>query len=145
MDFRRLLLAAALLLGAADAADAQQRGGQPGFWACNRTGVELEIAKALNTGASDGSGRIIISEGWYKVPSGACVKLWPDPMQYKAYLLFAQHKPSNREWSGNVPLCVAPGAFTIRSETCGPGQYKRNFREVIPGGRSTSWTHNFDP
>ena len=42
-----------------------------GFRACNLSNNEIEVAKALDTGVSDGNSRIVISEGWYKLPPNA--------------------------------------------------------------------------
>jgi uncharacterized membrane protein len=115
-----------------------------GFRACNLTAHELEVAKALDTGVSDGTNRIVISEGWYKLPPNACTYLWAGPLQYDHYLVYAQDKTSGREWSGTVPACVSPQAFTIRASTCGPHHQRRLFRQVAVG-RQNGWTHNFTP
>jgi uncharacterized membrane protein len=113
-----------------------------GFQICNETGGNIEVAKALNTGATDGTNRIIISEGWYQVTAGQCVHLWVGELQYKYYLLYAQNKSIGREWKGDIPLCVSREAFTIRSDTCGPGHYRRMFFEVNTGDEP-GWTHTF--
>jgi uncharacterized membrane protein len=140
-----ILLVLAIVAGAS--ATAQQRRPEPaqlGFRVCNQTGDEIEVAKALNTGASDASGRIIISEGWYKLPPSACTLLWSGPLQYRYYLVYAQNKSANREWAGNVPVCVSPQAFTIRSDTCGSQNDRRMLTEVDARGER-HWTHTFYP
>jgi Predicted integral membrane protein len=122
---------------------AQQRP-QPGFRACNLTTREIEVAKALDTGVSDGNSRIIISEGWYKLPPNACTFLWAGPLQYDRYLVYAQDKSTGREWSGTVPVCVSPQAFTIRANNCGSEYQRRLFTQVSTRGQN-GWIHNFTP
>lgn len=132
-----------LIVALAGNAAAQQRS-QAGFRVCNLTGREIEVAKALDTGASDGSSRIIVSEGWYKLPPNACTFLWAGPLQYDHYLVYAQDKVSGREWTGTVPACVSPQAFTIRASNCGSTYGRRLFIQVSVG-RQNGWTHNFTP
>jgi uncharacterized membrane protein len=138
--------ASAVLLavaGWAVGASAQPRGPE-GFRVCNLTAAEIEVAKALDTGVSDGTSRIVISEGWYRLPPNACTVLWSGPLQYDHYLVYAQDKASGREWGGTVPACVTPQAFTIRAGACGPSHQRRLFRQVSVG-RQNGWTHNFTP
>lgn len=135
---RRLVFAAVVLGGvlAAGAAQAQQ-----GFRLCNLTSWPVEVAKALYTGATDGRNRIIISEGWYQFTRGQCAQLWAGALRYRYYLLFAQAKQANREWAGNVPICVSRQPFTIKSDTCGAEHYRRMFFQVDVGDNQ-SWTQN---
>lgn len=119
-----------------------QRPPQVGFRACNLSQNEIEVAKALDTGVSDGNGRIIISEGWYKLPPNACTFLWTGPLQYERYLVYAQDKSTGREWAGTVPVCVSPQAFTIRANNCGANYQRRLFTQVDTR-RQDGWTHNF--
>jgi uncharacterized membrane protein len=142
--FSSFALAAALLGTFATDASAQQRA-QQGFRVCNQAGTEIEVAKATSTGASDGSAPIIISEGWYKLPPQACAYLWPGPLQYRTYLVYAQDKASGREWTGQVPICVSPEAFTIRSGTCGARQERKLFIPVNVGNERYTWTYVFRP
>jgi uncharacterized membrane protein len=140
---KRVSVVLCVLAFCAVGAAAQPRAPE-GFRACNLTAHEVEVAKALDTGVSDGTGPVIISEGWYKLPPNACTNLWAGPLQYDRYLVYAQDKASGREWSGSVPACVTSQAFTIRGSTCGPTQQPRLFRQVTVG-RQTGWTHNFTP
>lgn len=136
-------VALAGLLAAPSAADAQQR--QLGFRACNHTGDEIEVAKAVNTGPANSRGQIAISEGWYKLPPSACTVLWSGPLQYRYYLVYAQDRNSGRQWTGSVPICISQQAFTIRSDACSQYTEQRMFRQVDVGSERTSWTHNFTP
>lgn len=145
MRIAAILLALAALGSATEAAAQQRRPGSPGFRVCNQTASEIEVAKAVNTGATDAGQRIIISEGWYKLPPGACTLLWPAPLNYLSYLVYAQDKVTGRQWSGTVPICVSGQAFTIRSDTCGSGYDRRLFNQVNMGNERTSWTHVFHP
>jgi uncharacterized membrane protein len=146
--FKGLVVVAALMGGfvvsGAAGGFAQQRA-QPGFRVCNQAGTEIEVAKATATGASDGGAQIVISEGWYKLPPQACAYLWPGPLQYRHYLVYAQDKASGREWTGTVPTCVSPEAFTIRSGTCGARQERKLFIPVDVGDERFSWTYVFRP
>ena len=145
MKIAKLLLPLLAALTVTTEAAPQQRAQPPGFRVCNLSGIEIEVAKALNTGARDGSQRIIISEGWYRLPPQACTFLWQGALQYQYYLVYAQSKATNREWAGNVPICVSHEAFTIRSDTCGNGEYRRMFIQVNTGNERTRWTYNFEP
>lgn len=123
-----LLPALAGMVAVADNAAAQQRmreSAQLGFRACNQTANEIDVAKALNIGATDGRGQIIVSEGWYKLASGTCLFLWHGRLEHQYYLVYAQNRVTNREWAGNIPVCVSRDAFTIRSDACGE-QYNRS-------------------
>ena len=115
-----------------------------GFRACNLSNNEIEVAKALDTGVSDGNSRIVISEGWYKLPPNACTFLWTGPLQYDRYLVYAQDKVTGREWAGSVPVCVSPQAFTIRAKDCG-AQFQRRLFTPVDTRRQNGWTHNFTP
>ncbi len=117
--------------------------GDTGFRVCNQTGGSIEVAKALNTGATDGQHQIIISEGWYQVRDGQCVYLWTGELKYRYYLIYAQNKSVGEEWAGEIPICVSRSAFTIRSDTCGPEYYRRNFIQVDTGDAS-GWTFAFE-
>jgi uncharacterized membrane protein len=150
MRIRWLVLLSALagMIAVAGGAIAQQRAPEParlGFRVCNQTGSEIEVAKALNTGATDGKSRIIISEGWYKLAGGTCAFLWPGKLEYKYYLVYAQNKASRREWAGKIPICVSRQPFTIRSDTCGPEHYRRMFIQVNTGDEPNLFTYNFRP
>ncbi|WP_296332216.1 DUF1036 domain-containing protein [Reyranella sp.] len=95
---------------------------------------------------SEGSSRIVISKGWHELPPNpnACTFLWSGPLQYDRYLVHAQDKQSGREWTGTVPVCASPQAFTIRAGTCGPNHQRRLFN-LVTVGRQDGWTHNFTP
>lgn len=144
MGLRKGALCAALALLGATAGDVAAQQPQ-GFRVCNQTGGNIEVAKALNTGATDGRNRIIISEGWYQIANGTCGLLWSGPLKYKYYLVYAQNKSIRREWAGNIPICVSRQPFTIRSDTCGPEQYRRMFIQVYTGEEQFSWTYVFKP
>lgn len=132
-----VLMSAAALVGISVTAVAAE-----GFQVCNQTGGHIEVAKALNTGATDGKNRIIISEGWYQLPAGQCIYLWAGELRYKYYLVYAQNKSIGREWKGDIPICVSREPFTIRSDTCGPKFYRRMFIEVNTGDE-TGFTYTF--
>ncbi len=141
-----LLFSAAGMVAVADTATAQQRMREPaqlGFRVCNQTGNEIDVAKALNTGATGGRGQIIVSEGWYKLASGTCLFLWPGRLEYQYYLVYAQNRVTNREWAGNIPVCVGREPFTIRSDTCGEQYYRRMFIDVNTKDEKNLFTYYF--
>lgn len=141
-----LLSAFAGKIAVADGAAAQQRTREPaqlGFRVCNQTVYEIDVAKALNTGATDGRGQVIISEGWYRLAAGTCLFLWPGRLQYQYYLVYAQNPTTHREWAGTIPVCVGRDAFTIRSDTCGEQYYRRMFIDVNTGDEKNLFTYYF--
>ncbi len=115
---------------------------QVGFKLCNTSSIDIEVAKALNTGEKNAAGeRIIISEGWYKFPKGECAMLWGGKLKYRYYLLFGQNKAVNKAWSGNIPICVSSQPFEITSDLCPPDKNRRMFFQVDTG-EGESFTYN---
>ena len=144
------LLAAGLLFSAAAPAAAQVRqapepsgGNAVGFRVCNKTSARMEVAKALNVKSNSGAADDIISEGWYKLNPGECVRLYPGRLEYRYYLVFAQEISGSRIWGGNIPVCVSHQRFKIRTTQCGEGYNRRMFKEVDTGDERNGWTHNF--
>ena len=135
---RRMVLAALTALTAMLAAGAAEA--QTGFRVCNKTSWDLEVAKGLNTSTA-GQAASIVSEGWYKFAPGECATLWSGKLEYRYYLIFAQAPSVDREWKGNVSVCVARQAFTIKSGICDASLNRRMFFEVDTGD-SEGWTHN---
>jgi uncharacterized membrane protein len=111
-----------------------------GFRVCNLTGMHVEVAKALNYGTA-GKPADIVSEGWYQFAPGDCSTMWSGKLDYRYYLIYAQSKPNNREWAGDIAVCVDSQPFTLRGGTCPAGQYQRNFFQVDTG-ESLGWTQN---
>lgn len=141
-----LLSAFAGTIAASGNATAQLRAREPaqlGFRVCNQTVYEIDVAKALNTGATDGRGQVIVSEGWYRLAAGTCLFLWPGRLQYQYYLVYAQNPTTHREWAGTIPVCVGRDAFTIRSDTCGEQYYRRMFIDVNTGAEKNLFTYYF--
>jgi uncharacterized membrane protein len=141
-----LLSALAGTVAVADNATAQQRMREPaqlGFRVCNQTASEIDVAKALNTGAADARSQIIVSEGWYRLAAGMCLFLWPGRLEYQYYLVYAQNTVTNREWAGKIPVCVSRDAFTIRSDTCGEQYDRRMFIDVNTGDEKNLFTYYF--
>jgi uncharacterized membrane protein len=143
------LLAFGLLFSMADGAAAQVRqapepsDGAVGLRACNKTTSRIEVAKALNVKSNSNSDDDIISEGWYKLNPGECVRLYPGRLQYRYYLLFAQEISGSRIWGGSIPVCVSHERFKIRTTQCGSGYNRRMFKEIDTRDERNGWTHNF--
>lgn len=113
-----------------------------GFRLCNLSSTNLELAKALNTGEKNPQGgHIIISEGWYQFAKGECAMLWTGKLQFRYYLLYGQAKTVNKEWKGDIPVCVSRQPFTIKSDLCQPDKYRRMFFQVDTG-ENDGWTQN---
>ena len=113
---------------------------QNGFRVCNKTDDQIEVAKALNI-AKDGETPVIVSEGWYKFEPGECATLWAGELKYRYYLLYAQNKETEREWAGDIPVCVSREPFTIKHGFCEQQNYQRGFFQVDTG-EAKSWTQN---
>jgi uncharacterized membrane protein len=141
MKGRVLLFAAALGLTVASHAGAQQD--KPGFTVCNRTGLAVEVASAVYSTRLEPGG-IFVSEGWYQFADGQCRSLWTGKLVHRYYLLYAQHKASNREWKGDIPVCVDRDAFLLRGPSCPPDKYRRLFFQVDTADNET-WTYTLRP
>ena len=111
-----------------------------GLRVCNRTGAPVEVAKAveLSPGRTPPE---IVSEGWYQFADGECAFLWFGKLEHRHYLLYAQNKDVNREWKGDVPVCVSSRPFTIRQGPCDSRQDRRFFFRVDRGPHEL-WTQN---
>jgi len=111
---------------------------QAQFRLCNQSSVDIEVAKALNTGKQNANGgHIIISEGWYKFAKGQCSVLWGGKLEYRYYLIFGQNKAINKEWKGDIPICVSSQPFEITSDLCPPDKNRRMFFQVDTGDNET--------
>jgi uncharacterized membrane protein len=137
----RVLFFAAVCLAIGSHAGAQQD--KTGFTVCNRTGLAVEVAKAVfsNRGAPGG---VFVAEGWYQFADGQCRTLWTGKLEHRYYLLYAQHKTSGREWKGDIPVCVERDAFTLRGASCPPDKYRRLFFQVDTAD-TENWTYTFRP
>lgn len=136
----RKLAMACGVIGAMLVASAAQA--QGGFRLCNLSSTDIEVAKALNTGNKDAQGNlIIVSEGWYQFKKGECAVLWSGKLQYRYYLLYGQAKSVNKEWKGDIPICVSRQPFTITTGLCSPDKYRRMFFQVDTG-ENDGWTQN---
>jgi uncharacterized membrane protein len=116
---------------------------QDGFRLCNLTGQPVEVAKATYSAKRPAS-EAFMAEGWYQFQPSQCQVLWPGKLQYRYYLVFAQTKPSGREWKGDIPVCVGREAFTLKSAVCRSDQYQRLFMQVDTKD-SGNWTYNLRP
>lgn len=147
IDARLAILIAVLLalVVAPATARSQATQGTPAasFRLCNQTGGPVEVAKALNV-ATKGNPADITSEGWYSFATGECATLWSGKLAHRYYLLYAQNKKTNREWKGDIPICVDRQPFTIRKGLCDANQYRRLFFQVDTG-ESESYTFNLKP
>lgn len=141
----RLLLAAAVAASAGAVASAQGVRTTPeaaGFRICNHSSHEVMVAKAVNL-TPGGSPADVLSEGWWRVGSRSCLVLYPGPLKYRYYLVYAHVVNSELEWAGNIGVCVRTEAFRIRSGLCGEGYNRRMFRQIDTGTASRS-SHTYD-
>jgi uncharacterized membrane protein len=116
---------------------------QDGFRLCNLTEQPVEVAKATYS-AKRLANEAFMAEGWYQFQPGQCQVLWAGKLQYRYYLIYAQNKPTGREWKGDIPVCVGREAFTLKSAVCRSDQYQRLFVQVDTKD-SENWTHNLRP
>jgi uncharacterized membrane protein len=129
----RLLAALVLAAGVSGmAAPAHAEGAPDGFRICNHSSYEVMVAKAVNL-TPGGSPADILSEGWWRVGSRSCLVLYPGPLQYRYYLVYAHVVNSTLEWGGNVGVCVSAQSFRIRHPLCGEGLNRRMFRQIDTG------------
>ena len=139
---RKLAIVGAVIGAFAMIGGAQSQTTPNGFRVCNLSSVDVEVAKALNTGNKDAQGQhIIVSEGWYQFAKGECAMLWTGKLQYRYYLLYGQSKSINKEWKGDIPICVSRQPFTITSGLCAPDKYRRMFFQVDTG-ENDGYTQN---
>jgi uncharacterized membrane protein len=113
---------------------------EPGFRLCNHSRHVVLVAKAINLAA--GGGTDILSEGWWRVGSGTCLTLYPGPLRYRCYLVYAEVVGPNLSWSGDVGVCVSQQPFRIRSGLCGEGYNRRMFRQIDTGGNPIGYTYD---
>ena len=111
---------------------------EKGFRVCNRTGSPVEVAKAVRV-ASGNDLAEIVSEGWYQFADGECAFLWVGKLEHRHYLLYAQNTDINREWKGDIPVCVSGQPFTIRRGPCERGDDRRFFFQIDTGSHDL-WT-----
>lgn len=108
---------------------------QSGFWLCNKTPFELWTA----IGFARGKG--FTSRGWWKVPSGECVKPVKDRLESRFFYVYAEAERENGErvvWGGEHPLCTADVMFEIDgNEDCEARGYdSTGFQRQDTGGRN---------
>lgn len=124
---------------------------EPAEWmgvrVCNRSGDNVEVAKALATEERDDAGnRYVVSEGWWRVNNGECRVLWPGEIKYRYYLVYAAAlPPAKGDWSGNIWVCVSKDSFTIRVSECHGGYNRRRFKQIDTGDVTDRFTYNLNP
>jgi len=133
-----LLLGAAAIAVAPDAARAEAAPTKDGFELCNRTRLNVVYAKALNISDKQKSKKnVIVSEGWFELAPGACEMIYPGRLEFRYYLVYAEAKNSNRKWTGDRPICVDARNFKITSDTCPANKNRRMFLQVDTGKHDT--------
>jgi len=135
----------AAVAGLIHTVQAESGSNEYGFELCNRTNLPVVYAKALNlTSKQDrakGKQQTITSEGWFDLPAGGCAILYPGQLRYRYYMVYAEAKNSNRNWSGKVSICVQQGNFTLTGDSCAKNQNHRLFMEIDTGD-SLSFTYD---
>ena len=132
-------LAAGLAAGPAALAPAQE---QEGFRICNHSSHEVMVAKAVNLTPGGGPADIE-SEGWWRVGSRTCLVLYPGPLRFRYYLVYAHVVNSDLEWAGTIGVCVRAETFRLRGGVCGAGPDRRMFRQIDTGTASRA-SHTYD-
>jgi uncharacterized membrane protein len=138
------LLIAALAAGPAALASAQgvTAPETEGFRICNHSSHEVMVAKAVNL-TPGGSPADIEAEGWWRVGSRTCLVLYPGPLRFRYYLVYAHVVNSDLEWAGTVGICVRAESFKLRGGICREGPDRRMFRQIDTGTASPS-LHTYD-
>ena len=149
IDLARRLSAVLLLVASTTAAAQERRTPEPdwqGFRVCNRSAYnDVQVAKALSPGKKNADGAsLIVSEGWWSLKSGECMVLWRGPLKFRYYLVYAQAKASQKEWAGDIWVCVSREAFTIEEAQCREGLNRRKFEQVDTGDTKERFTYNLD-
>lgn len=113
---------------------------------CNRSNSDVMAAKALSPNLHDSSGQTLyISEGWWRINRGECRVMYPGPIRWRYYLLYAEEVNGSGSWGGDVWICVSREPFTIRETQCPSGFNRRRFAVVDTGDVVDRYTWNLRP
>lgn len=131
---------ALLLVSVWSPAQAEARSG---WELCNETSFVLEAA----TGRPEG--RRVIVEGWIRLRPGECRVAMPAPLKPGVVFMFARssaaHRAGQREWNGDVPLCVdATGSFAVESpSSCGQMGLESRLFQAVKIENKNAWRNSF--
>ncbi len=124
-----------------------------GFRMCNATSGVVEAAFGYRENLT------WISEGWWSIPSGQCMKVYARPLTQRFYFYFARGSKSPSPvaetgpasptvWEGRYVFCILPKAFKIEGDgDCEARGYQtQGFRDVDVGPNNTNSAITFrDP
>lgn len=110
--------------------------------ACNRTAERISVAKAATTGQTENGRPVVLSEGWWTVEPGACIRLWGPGIVQRYHYVFAEN--AQRNWAGTYPVCVTNQRFRIADNQCAASHQRRMFRQIDMQGVRGDFTMNFN-
>lgn len=107
------------------------------FSVCNKTMHTASVALGFYDG-KDWS-----STGWWTVESGACTRIFEEPLIARYYYLYAVHQDVGGAWEGDRSFCIGMARFSVqgRNGCAAKGYDVRKFFQVDTG-QATDWTEN---
>ena len=117
---------------------------------CNRTKVAIEAALGYRADTENKTDEWI-SEGWWRIESGQCARVYNQPLALRFYFYYA-HALSQASkdapptvWSGKYTLCTDIKAFRAEgADNCAPrGFQSTGFQELDLGPNVRDYTLDF--
>lgn len=141
-QLQKLFGAATIALGVGTSLLAFPKPAAAFYEVCNRDSLRAYVAIAYFRDELDSW----VSEGWWHVEPGQCVKVISEDLTQQYYYLYAIDD-NNGEWPGEYQFCVTTRRFTIadaQSECSGDGKRWEGFFEVNTRG-ATDWRTELEP
>jgi uncharacterized membrane protein len=123
------------------------------FDVCNRSTQTVRVAFAyldVDSATRDVFGLSIpqaergwVSEGWWKLTSGECARVYPHELRKRNTLYYVHAKGNTVSWGRNHNFCVTDNKFTlgVADKRCGANGRWQGFTEVSTGN-SRNYTFN---
>jgi len=117
---------------------------------CNQTSGPIEAALGYRDD-SDGGSQDWISEGWWRIESGQCSRVFAQPLGERFYFYYAHAlSQTTRDqpptvWSGKYMLCTDDKAFKVEGDSdCASRNYQTTgFQELDLGPNVRDYTLDF--
>lgn len=117
---------------------------------CNRTSGPIEAALGYRDD-SDNNAQDWISEGWWRIESGQCARVYGQPLTQRFYFYYAhaltqvvKDSPPTA-WSGKYIFCTDDKAFRVTGDgDCQTRNYSpTGFQELDLGANTRDYTLDF--